>query len=118
MNRLSDLAYRLRPEQPPAGLEYISISAEARRPFFPKGVPLKIAVWNTFKGRRERYYDFLAEKTVDAELILLQEFRHDPFLEASHRDMFKNRDAGMAVSFYTRPNQESPTGVCTVSSTR
>lgn len=118
MNRLSDLAYRLRPEQPSPGLEYISISAEAQRPFFPKGVPLKIAVWNTFKGRRERYYDFLAEKTADAELILLQEFRHDPFLEASHRDIFKNRDAGMAVSFYTRPNQASPTGVCTVSSTR
>src|SRR5690348_15468384 len=59
MNLLSDFAYRLRPEQPPTGLEYISISAEARRPFLPKGVPLKIAVWNTFKGRRERYYDFL-----------------------------------------------------------
>jgi endonuclease/exonuclease/phosphatase (EEP) superfamily protein YafD len=116
--RISELAYRLRPEQPPAGLEYISISAEARRPFFSKGVPLNVAVWNTFKGRRERYYDFLAEKTADAELILLQEFRHDPFLEASHRDMFRGRDAGMAVSFYTRPNQEAPTGVCTVSSTR
>ena len=71
--------------------------------FSAKGVPLNIAVWNTFKGRRERYYDFLAEKTADAELILLQEFRHDPFLEASHRDMFRGRDAGMAVSFYTRP---------------
>src|SRR5215212_1167982 len=116
--RLIDLAYRLRPEQPLEGLEYISISAEARRPFFSKGVPLNIAVWNTFKGRRERYYDFLAEKTADAELILLQEFRHDPFLEASHRDMFRGRDAGMAVSFYTRPNQEAPTGVCTVSSVR
>ena len=32
--RLSDLAYRLRPEQPTEGLEYISISADARRPFF------------------------------------------------------------------------------------
>ena len=112
--RLSDFAYRLRPEQPPEGLEYISISAEARRPFFAKGEPLSIAVWNTFKGRRERYYDFLAEKTAAAELILLQEFRHDPFLEASHRDIFRDRDAGMAISFYTRRNQESPTGVCTV----
>src|SRR5215212_7409806 len=116
--RLIDLAYRLRPEQPLEGLEYISISAEARRPFFSKGVPLNIAVWNTFKGRRERYYDFLAEKTADAELILLQEFRHDPFLEASHRDMFRGRDASMAVSFYTRPNQEAPTGVCTISAVR
>jgi endonuclease/exonuclease/phosphatase (EEP) superfamily protein YafD len=116
--RFSDLRYRLRPDQPPEGLEYISISSEAKRPFFPKGEPLKIAVWNTFKGRRERYYDFLSEKTAKADLILLQEFRHDPLLEASHRDIFKGRDAGMAVSFYTRPNQGSPTGVCTVSSTR
>ena len=116
--RIMNLAYRLRPEQPPQGLEYISISSEARRPYFSRGTPLAIAVWNTFKGRRERYYDFLSEHTADTELILLQEFRHDPLLEASHRDIFKDRDAGMAVSFYTRPNQGAPTGVCTVSSTR
>ena len=116
--RITDLAYRLRPEQPPEGLEYISISSEAKYSFFSKGVPLNIAVWNTFKGRRERYYDFLSERTADADLILLQEFRHDPVLEASHRDIFKRRDAGMAVSFYTRPNQEAPTGVCTVSAAR
>ena len=115
---ITDLAYRLRPEQPPQGLEYISISSEARRPFFFRGTPLNITVWNTFKGRRERYYDFLSENTADSELILLQEFRHDPLLEASHRDIFKDRDAGLAVSFYTRPNQKAPTGVCTVSSTR
>lgn len=116
--RITDLAYRLRPEQPPEGLEYISISSEAKQAFFSKGVPLNITVWNTFKGRRERYYDFLSEQTANADLILLQEFRHDPVLEASHRDIFKQRDAGMAVSFYTRPNQEAPTGVCTVSTAR
>ena len=116
--RITDLAYRLRPEQPPEGLQYISISSEAKRQFFLRGVPLNIAVWNTFKGRRQRYYDFLSEHTADAELVLLQEFRHDPILEATHRDIFKGRDAGMAVSFYTRPNQEAPTGVCTVSCTR
>jgi endonuclease/exonuclease/phosphatase (EEP) superfamily protein YafD len=115
---ITALAYRLRPEQPPQGLEYISISSEARRPYFSRGTPLNIAVWNTYKGRRERYYDFLSEHTAEAELILLQEFRHDPLLESSHRDIFKGRDAGMAVSFYTRPNQEAPTGVCTVSSAR
>jgi endonuclease/exonuclease/phosphatase (EEP) superfamily protein YafD len=116
--RITDFAYRLRPEQPPEGLTYISIASAAERSFFPKGVPLEIAVWNTFKGRRERYYDVLAEQTADAELILLQEFRHDPALEASHRAIFAGRDAGMAVSFYTRPNQGAPTGVCTVSSAR
>jgi endonuclease/exonuclease/phosphatase (EEP) superfamily protein YafD len=116
--RLSDFAYQFRPEQPAEGLEYISIATEALKTHFPRQGALEIVVWNTFKGRRERYYDFLAEKTADSELILLQEFRHDPVLEASHRDIFRGRDAGMAVSFYTRPNQESPTGVCTVSSTR
>lgn len=116
--RITDLAYRLRPEQPTEGLEYIPIAAEARRAFFPRGVPLEIDVWNTFKGRRERYYDFLTEQTAGADLILLQEFRHDPLLEASHRQMFAGRDAGMAVSFYTQPNQAAPTGVCTVSSVR
>jgi endonuclease/exonuclease/phosphatase (EEP) superfamily protein YafD len=115
---LSSLAYRLRPQQPTEGLEYIPISSEARTSFFPKGVPLEIAVWNTFKGRREEYYDFLSKQTVNAELILLQEFRHDPILEASHRELFTGRDAGMAVSFYTRPNREAPTGVCTVSRVR
>ena len=116
--RITDFAYRLRPEQPAEGLEYISMSSEAHQSFFPKGSPLEVVVWNTFKGRRERYYDFLAAQTAGAELILLQEFRHDPMLEASHREMFARRDAGMAVSFYTRPNQEAPTGVCTISSVR
>jgi endonuclease/exonuclease/phosphatase (EEP) superfamily protein YafD len=116
--QITDLAYRLRPEQPAEGLEYISISSAAQRSFFAKGVPLEIAVWNTFKGRRQRYYDFLAAHTADSELILLQEFRHDPGLEASHREMFSSRDAGMAVSFYTRPDREAPTGVCTVASVR
>jgi endonuclease/exonuclease/phosphatase (EEP) superfamily protein YafD len=116
--RITDIVYRLRPEQPTEGLEYIPISSAAQRPFFPRAVPLEIAVWNTFKGRRERYYNFLAEQTVDADLILLQEFRHDPVLEASHREIFAGRDAGMAVSFYTRPNREAPTGVCTVSTVR
>ena len=116
--RITDVAYRLRPEQPAEGLEYISMASEATKSFFSKGSPLEVVVWNTFKGRRERYYDFLAARTVGAELILLQEFRHDPMLEASHREMFVGRDAGMAVSFYTRPNQEAPTGVCTISSVR
>jgi endonuclease/exonuclease/phosphatase (EEP) superfamily protein YafD len=99
-------------------LEYISIAAEARRPFFPKGAPLEIDVWNTFKGKREQYYHFLAAQTAGADLILLQEFRHDPVLEASHREIFAGRDVGMAVSFYTRPNQAAPTGVCTGSTVR
>ena len=116
--RLADLRYRLRPQQPAEGLEYIPISAEARKPFFPRGVPLEIDVWNTFKGRRERYYDFLCEQAADAELILLQEFRHAPVLEARHGQLFEGRDAGMAVSFYTERNQEAPTGVCTVSCVR
>jgi endonuclease/exonuclease/phosphatase (EEP) superfamily protein YafD len=116
--RINDVAYRLRPEQPAEGLEYISMSSEARKPYYSRGQALEVVVWNTFKGRRERYYDFLAEQTADAELILLQEFRHDPMLEASHREMFAERDAGMAVSFYTRPNQGAPTGVCTISSVR
>lgn len=116
--RFTDIVYRLRPEHPTEGLEYIPISWQAQRPFFACGVPLEIDVWNTFKGRREQYYAFLAEQTADAELILLQEFRHDPALEASHREIFAGRDASMAVSFYTRPRQEAPTGVCTASTVR
>jgi endonuclease/exonuclease/phosphatase (EEP) superfamily protein YafD len=94
------------------------MASEARKSFFSKGSALEVAVWNTLKGLRERYYDFLAAQTANAELILLQEFRHDPLLEASHREMFIGRDAGLAVSFYTRPNQGAPTGVCTISSVR
>jgi endonuclease/exonuclease/phosphatase (EEP) superfamily protein YafD len=116
--RLSDFAYQLRPEQPAEGLEYISISTAAPESHFPRHQALEIVVWNTVKGRRERYYDFLSANTSCADLILLQEFRHDPLLEASHREIFARRDAGMAVSFYTRPNREAPTGVCTVSSVR
>src|SRR5262245_27654413 len=86
--RITDLAYRLRPEQPAEGFEYIEIASAAQRSSFSPGLPLEIAVWNTFKGRRERYYDVLAAQTTDADLILLQEFRHDPALEAAHRDMF------------------------------
>ncbi len=116
--RVTDLAYRLRPQHPAEGFEYVSISAEARKPFFRKGAPINIAVWNTFKGRRDRYYEVLSEQTAGADLILLQEFRHDPVLEVAYRALFAGRDAGMAVSFYTLPNQEAPTGVCTVSAVR
>jgi endonuclease/exonuclease/phosphatase (EEP) superfamily protein YafD len=116
--RITDMTYRFRPQQPTEGLEYIPISIDARHTYFPQGMPLHIAVWNTFKGKREEYYAFLSAQTADAELILLQEFRHDPVLEASHRELFVGRDAGMAVSFYTRPNREAPTGVCTVSCVR
>ena len=116
--RIRNAAYRLRPEQPAEGLEYISMASEARKSFFSKGSALEVVVWNTLKGRRESYYDFLAAHTANAELILLQEFRHDPLLEASHREVFVGRDAGLAVSFYTRPNQAAPTGVCTISSVR
>lgn len=115
---ITDLAYRLHPEQPAHELAYIPISSGARRPFFSTTVPLDIRVWNTFKGRRERYYDVLAEQTAAADLILLQEFRHDPVWEASHRTIFAERDAAMVVSFYTRPHQEAPTGVCTGSAVR
>jgi endonuclease/exonuclease/phosphatase (EEP) superfamily protein YafD len=114
----TDLTYRMRPEHPLADVTYIPIAAEAERQHLRHGEPMGIVVWNTFKGKRERYYDLLAENTTGAELILLQEFRHDPLLEASHRELFAGRDAGMAVSFYTRPNRSSPTGVCTVSSVR
>jgi endonuclease/exonuclease/phosphatase (EEP) superfamily protein YafD len=116
--QLTSIAYRLKPDHPPEGLEYISISAAAQRSFFLRGVPLEIAVWNTFKGRRERYYDFLAAQTADADLILLQEFRHDPVLESSHGEIFARRDASMVISFYTEPGRCAPTGVCTVSAVR
>lgn len=116
--RIGNITYRLRPDQPAEGLEYVAIAAEARRVCIPRGAPLGITVWNTFKGRRQRYYDVLAEQTTQADFILLQEFRHDPALEASHQTIFAGRDAGLAVSFYTRPNHEAPTGVCTVSSVR
>jgi len=99
-------------------LEYVQICAAARDSFFPAGQPLEIDVWNTFKGRREKYYDLLCEQTGDAHLVLLQEFRHDPVLEASHRELFEGRDASMAINFYTRRNQEAPTGVCTISAVR
>jgi endonuclease/exonuclease/phosphatase (EEP) superfamily protein YafD len=113
--RLTDLSYSLRPEHPLEHLVHIPIAAAARQAAFPRSSPLKIIVWNTFKGRRKQYYDALAEHTGDADLILLQEFRHDPLLEATHREIFLRRDADMAVSFYTRPAQGAPTGVCTVS---
>lgn len=116
--RLTDIAYRLRPEHPLDGLAHIPIAAEARRPHFASGEPLGVVVWNTFKGRRARYYDALAEQTGGADLILLQEFRHDPLLEASHRELFAGRDADMAVSFYTQPERAAPTGVCTIAAVR
>lgn len=117
-DRLTNLAYRLRPDQPTEGLEYISIASAARRSVLARGASLEIAVWNTFKGHRERYYDVLAAQAATADLILLQEFRHDPVLESAHQMIFAQRDAGMAVSFYTRPNRAAPTGVCTVSAVR
>ena len=117
-NRFNTLAYQLRPQQPAEGLEYLSIASNAQKYFFERGRPHEIAVWNTFKGQRERYYDFLSAKARNAELILLQEFRHDPVLEALHRELFTGRDANMAISFYTERNQSSPTGVCTVSRVR
>lgn len=115
---LTNFTYRLRPDQPAADLAHITIAANAQRTFIVKDVPLRIAVWNTFKGRRERYYDVLTAQTADADLILLQEFWHDPSLEASHQTLFAWRDASLAVSFYTRPKQEAPTGVCTISAVR
>jgi endonuclease/exonuclease/phosphatase (EEP) superfamily protein YafD len=114
----TELAYRLRPEHPLEDLQYIRIAYEAQRRFLARGAPIAIVVWNTFKGRRGRYYEVLAEQAADAELILLQEFRHDPALEAAYRELFAAHDAEMAVSFYTRPNQGAPTGVCTVSRVR
>jgi len=116
--RRTNFTYRLRPDQPAADVANITIAANAHRGFIAKDVPLRIAVWNTFKGRRERYYDVLAAQTADADLILLQEFWHDPSLEVTHRSLFAQRDASMAISYYTRPNQEAPTGVCTISAVR
>jgi endonuclease/exonuclease/phosphatase (EEP) superfamily protein YafD len=116
--RITDFVYRLRPDQPVAGLGHSAIASDAQRSSISKDVPLDITVWNTFKGRRERYYDVLAAQTTDADLILLQEFRHDPLLDVTHRALFAGRDASMAVSFYTRPNREAPTGVCTISAIR
>ena len=116
--QITSLTYRLRPEQPSEGFGYIAIAAEAERACVPSGTPIEVVVWNTFKGRRERYYDVLAEQTANADLILLQEFRHDRALAAAHRELFAGRDAGMAVSFYTQPQQAAPTGVCTIASIR
>lgn len=116
--RLARLTYRLRPEQPSEGLEYIQIASGAQQTHFPTQTPLTVVVWNTFKGRRERYYDVLAAQAGDADLILLQEFRHDPTLEAAHQQLFAERDAGMVVGFYTQANHTAPTGVCTISSAR
>ncbi len=116
--RITNLTYQLRPQHPAEGLEYLSISTGAHRQFFERGSPYEIVVWNTFKGQRERYYDFLSEKAENASLILLQEFRHDPVLESRHQELFTDRDALMAISFYTQRNQTAPTGVCTVSDVR
>lgn len=115
---LTGLAYRLRPEHPLDGLAHLSISGSAARSHFAHGAPIGVVVWNTFKGKRAQYYDVLAEQSRDADLILLQEFRHDPALEASHNELFAGRDADMAVSFYTRPERGAPTGVCTIASVR
>jgi endonuclease/exonuclease/phosphatase (EEP) superfamily protein YafD len=115
---MTDVTYRLRPEHPHKEVSHILISTEAKRSFLAPDEPIDVVVWNTFKGRRERYYEVLAEQTAGVELILLQEFRHDVLLEQYHRELFAGRDASMAVSFYTRPNRESPTGVCTVSAIR
>jgi endonuclease/exonuclease/phosphatase (EEP) superfamily protein YafD len=114
----TELTYRLRPEHPLEELQYIRIAYEAERRMIERGTPLSIVVWNTFKGKRARYYELLAAQAADADLILLQEFRHDPALESAYRELFVRHDAEMAVSFYTRPNQGAPTGVCTVSRIR
>jgi endonuclease/exonuclease/phosphatase (EEP) superfamily protein YafD len=116
--RLTELAYRLRPEHPLDGLAVLSIAADASRRHFQSGQPLSIVVWNTFKGKRAQYYAALAEQARDADLVLLQEFRHDPLLEALHGEMFAGRDADLAVSFYTQPGQVAPTGVCTIATVR
>lgn len=116
--QVSDLTYRLRPEHPLEGFSYIPIAADARLTYYGQETPLEVVVWNTFKGRRAQYYDALDAYTRNADLILLQEFRHDVRLEAEHRRMFAGRDAGMAVSFYTQPNREAPTGVCTIATAR
>jgi endonuclease/exonuclease/phosphatase (EEP) superfamily protein YafD len=116
--RIDDFVYRLHPERPLIGLEYVQICADARALFLPTGQGLEIDIWNTFKGRREAYYDVLCEHTLDADLVLLQEFRHDPALAASHRELLAGRDVAMAVNFYTDRQREAPTGVCTMSSVR
>lgn len=116
--RLTELAYRLRPEHPLDGLAVISIATGAAQPCYRSGEPLNVIVWNTFKGKRGQYYAALAEQSRDADLVLLQEFRHDPLLEALHGEMFTGRDADLAVSFYTQPGQIAPTGVCTIATVR
>lgn len=116
--RLTDLSYKLRPEHPLEDLAHIAIAQGAGRTHFAPGQPISVVVWNTFKGRRGQYYDALAAHTAQADLILLQEFRHDPLLEDSHRAIFLRRDADLAVSFYTQPAQGAPTGVCTIAGVR
>lgn len=117
-HRMTAVAYRLRPEHPLDGLAHLPIAANARRQHVGPGDRLDIVVWNTFKGRRSQYYQLLEEHTRNADLILLQEFCHDPVLEADHNEIFYGRDADMAVSFYTRPRRVAATGVCTVSAVR
>lgn len=117
-HHFNNFTYRLRPDQPTAESAYLPISANAHRRYFSRGTPLNVIVWNTFKGKRERYYDALTEHATSADLILLQEFRHDPQLEAAHSSLFAQRDADLAISFYTRPSQSAPTGVCTASTVR
>lgn len=116
IGQASKWLYNLRPEQPIAGLAYIPIAANAKKLCYCADEPINVVVWNTLKGKRTRYYGVLSQETSDADLILLQEFRHDPLLEAAHAELFSQREAMMAASFYTRPQQSSPTGVCTIAS--
>ncbi|MBV9787102.1 MAG: hypothetical protein JOZ51_02935, partial [Chloroflexi bacterium] len=64
--RFTDFAYRFRPDHPTEGLEFFSIASHAQKPYFSRNTPLEVVVWNTFKGKRESYYNVLAERTVNA----------------------------------------------------
>ncbi len=112
---LSRFLYRFRPDRPEIGSELLHVKNESQKESFTSGQVLHIVSWNTYKGKRPHYTDTLLAYTAGTDLLLLQEFRQMQAFDALHQEIFSQKDALLAVSYFTLQSGLSPTGVCTVS---
>ncbi len=113
---ISHILYRLRPDRPEVGSELVQVKSNAKKSSFYSGQRIKVVSWNTYKGKRSGYREQLEREVEGTDLVLLQEFREVQAFDSFHQTVFGDKDAAMAVSYFTLERRLSPTGVYTASS--
>lgn len=87
------------------------ICNNAKRKEISSNEPFSVLVWNLHRGKDPSV--FQEAKTMNADIMLFQEFVDFSYIRDS--ELLADKEARMGVSFYWKPNNELPSGVCTAS---